>query len=278
MAHPKLTRRGDPRTLLAAGTAAALLTGPAALAPAAAAVPADEADEVTSAVDCCVEAALPAAAPAPAPPAAPAAEPVATTVVPDPIVQAVVGPIEKVVDDVLQRTPVGGDIAEQAPAVVDTVTEALPAAPLPTDPRGLPATPLTPRAAPESVGTANAPAPPVPTSGASQGTSTFTVPFRARGVATDTTATRRVQPFAAPVMSGPIFADLPRVAEEFLASNAPSSFSSDTFNALRGGQTGTVPGPDAASWLLATAGGMLLLLGAGHLLHARQRYVASVAR
>lgn len=267
MAHPKLIRRGDPRVFLAAGTAAALLTGPAAFASAADALPLEDVTAVPEGTDCsavaagCSVAALPSVTEVPA----------------DPDFQAVVGPIEKVVDDVLQSAPVVSDVVEQAPAVVDTVTESVPA-PVPVVPDVLPATPLDP-AAPEPVGTANAPTSPVPTSGPAQAGSTVTTPFRRPAVAAaDTTTTRRVQAFAAPVVSGPIFADLPRVAEEFLASRPSVTFSTDAFPGLGGGQTDTVPGPDAASWLLATAGGMLLLVSAGHLVHARRRYVATIAR
>jgi hypothetical protein len=268
--HPQLIRRGDRRALLAAGAAAVFLMAPAA-----------DALPVVGTLDCtakalagdtllyerCVQAGLLPPAPAPS------GQAPAGLGVPVPeAVGSVVDPIEKVVDDVLQKPPAPvGEAVEQIPPVVDGVVEALPVQPPPVD---VPV--LTPEAPPADVAPAETAVRPVRPP-VLQGPGYATPPFLRRGVPTTvtTTAPRRAHTFTPPVVSGPFFGDVARVAEEFVSSRSPIATGLDAFTD-RG--TSTVPGPDASSWLFATAGGMLLLLGAGHLLHARQRYAASVAR
>lgn len=260
MAHPMLNRRFDRRTLAAAGTTAALLAAPGFAATAEGAtvletgVPVVDTDTGVADPEAGslsqVDELLPQA------------------------VQSAVDPIEKVVDDVLRGAPAPvPDVLGQVPAVegvveqlppvpatpLDEVTEALP---VPADP------------APE-VGTAGTPAPARATAGPPQGPGTPRPPFTGRNLPapSSTTFTR---PFVAPAVSGPFLGNLPRIAEDFL-SRAPAA-TSDALSTLRGPQTTTAPGPDAPSWLLATAAGMLLLLGASHVVHARHRFGASVAR
>lgn len=268
MAHPQLHRQADRRVFLAAGTAAALL-----LAPAAQALP------LNATLDCsptavaadtllrqqCEDADLLPAAVETAPQAVPEA------------VRSAVDPIEEVVGEVLDRTPPAvAEAVEQAPAVVDDAVEAVPAPDVPVEPPPVPDVVPDSSAPGDDVGAADSSVAPVRPS-APQGPGFTLPPFVWRGVppAVTTTAPRRVQPLAPPVMSAPFFGDLAQVAEDFVSSRSPVS---NSLEAFAGGGTSTVPGPDASSWLLATATGMLLLVGASHLVHARQRYVASVAR
>lgn len=265
MAHPQLTRQGDRRVVLAAGTAVALL-----LAPAADALP------LSATLDCspdavsvdavlrqeCEDAGLLPAVVETAPEAVPEA------------VQRAVDPVEEVVGEVLKRTPAPvGNAVQQAPAAVDGAVESVPV-PAPVDPGLVPD--VVPQPAADDVDAADATVVPARPR-APQGPGIALPPFVRRGVpAATTTAPRRVPPFfTPPVMSAPFFGDLADVAEDFITSRSSSTGGLESF---MGGGTSTIPGPDASSWLLATAGGMILLLGAGHLLHARQRYAASVAR
>lgn len=267
MAHPMLVRRFDRRTLLAAGTTAALLTAPGLAAPADAAtalegapVPVADTPETLPTT----EASGLQQNGAVAPPDVPVLEELHETT----------DPIGKVVDDVLRAAPTPiQELVKQAPGVIDDVAP-VPAEPLDgVVPDQTPA-PIGP--APE-VGTASASPAPRQTSGPPQGPGIAPPPFAVRDRLADTTTTRRPQPFVAPVVGGRLFGDLPRRAEEFL-SRAPVTLSRDALSALSGSPTTTAPSPDASSWLLATSAGMLLLLGAGHLVHARHRYTASIAR
>lgn len=273
MAHPMSSRRIERRTLLAAGTAAALIGAPALATPAHGAslldgladdVPActpdadavcDDGDGLLSEVTDALPAQL----------------------------QGVVDPVEQVVDDVIGSLPspvtdVVEDLpaaVEDAPGAVEDVTGGLtggPSNPADVVPEEVP----VPAVVSPEVGTASSPPVQRSVSGPPQGPGLPRPPLAARGVPADTTVTRPARPFIPPAVSAPLFGGLPRVAEDFL-SRAPAT-TSDALAAMRGSQTTTVPGPDASSWLLATASGMLLLLGAGHVVHARHRYAASVAR
>lgn len=278
MAHPKLTRRADHRVLVAAGAAALLASSVALGTPGAGALPLDS---VTEGLDCSVEALA----------GNPELEErcadagllsVVDDVVPEEVAEAVDGavggavdPIGKVVDDVLKSAPAPvGEVAEQVPEVVDQVTEAVPTPTAPTEPQG---TPAAPSGAVTAAGPTSTPS---SANGPLQGPGLTTPPFLTRGVSSDTTTTTRSRTgsFVTPVVSGPVFAELPRIAERFFSDRSVTSFSADAFAALRGVEPATTPSPDAPTWLLATAGGMLLLLGAGHVLHARQRYATSIAR
>lgn len=284
MAHPMSSRRIERRALLAAGTAAALLGAPALATPAhgaslldglaedvPACTPDADADAARAADDACdeddggggllsgVTDALPGQ------------------------LQGVVDPVEQVVDDVIGNLPAPvTDVVEDLPAVagdvpgvVEDVTGGLtdvPSGPADVVPEEVP----VPAVVSPEVGTASSPPVERTVSGPPQGPGLPRPPLAPRGVPADTTVTRPARPFIPPAVSAPLFGGLPRVAEEFL-SRAPAT-TSDALAAMRGSQTTTVPGPDASSWLLATASGMLLLLGAGHVVHARHRYAASVAR
>lgn len=279
MAHPMSSRRIERRTLLAAGTAAALLGAPALATPAHGASLLDElADDV------------PACAPDAG--AARAADDACDDggglllEVTDPVparLQRVVDPVEQVVDDVLGSLPTPvSDVVENPPAVVEDVPGVVEGVTggltdVPNDPADVvPDEVPVPAVVSPEVGTASSPPVERTVSGPPQGPGLPRPPLAPRGVPADTTVTRPARPFIPPAVSAPLFGGLPRVAEEFL-SRAPAT-TSDALAALRGSQTTTVPGPDASSWLLATASGMLLLLGAGHVVHARHRYAASVAR
>lgn len=278
MAHPMFIRRFDRRTWVAAGTTAAVLATPALAVPAQGAVAVDQDVPAVDAAPAVVPQAtdLPVQHPDPDPDEE---SPSGVDALLPEALQEAADPIGKVVDDVLRGTPAPvQEAVEQLPAV-EQVPEAVgglvDGAPVPADPTGVVPDGVAAPIGPEpDVGTASSP--PAARRGLPQGPGIPAPPFRARGVRSDTTTTRPPRPFAPPVMSGTLFGDLPRRAEEFL-SRAPSA-SSDALAALRGSATTTAPSPDAASWLLATAAGMLLLVGAGHVVHARQRYVASVAR
>lgn len=267
MAHPQLTRRGDRRAVLAAGAAAALLFAPAANA-APLGVALDCSTEAlagnTALHDQCQEAGVLSN----------------LSAVPE-AVQSAVDPIEKVVDDVLKKAPaLVQDPVGQVPAVVEDVVESLPAAPAPVDPL-LPD--VAPEAPPGDAGAASGPAEASATtvrrSGPPQGPGIALPPFIRRGVPSTATVTRpRPQLFTAPAMTGPFFGDMTGMAEDFVSSRSPVRSGIDALGDIGGSRTTTGPGPDAPSWLLATASGMLLLLGAAHLLHARQRHSVSVAR
>lgn len=276
MAHPQLHRQGDRRAFLAAGTAVALL-----LAPAAHALPvgdsldcSPEAVEGDSALrQLCVEAGVLPALVETAPETVQEAAP--KTV--QEAVQPPGDPIEEVVGEVLDKAPApAGDAVPEAPAVVEDAVDSVPPPPAPVDPALLPG-PVTEPAGDEVDAADGSVAPVRPA--APQGPGIAVPPFIRRGIpvstSSRTTPTLRHQPIAPPVMSAPFFGDLARVAEEFVSSRSPVSTSLEAFT---GGGTSTVPGPDASSWLLATASGMLLLVGASHLVHARHRYTASVAR
>lgn len=263
MAHPQLTGRGDRRVLLAAGTAAALL-----IAPAAAAAPLgvgldcslEAVADDTALHERCQQAGLLSS----------------SSAVPEPV-QTAVDPIEKVIDDVLRKAPaVVQDPVEQAPAVVDEVVESLPAPPAPVEPL-LPD--IAPEPPPVQHGAADVSATAVRPSGPPQGPGIALPPFIRRGVRSNVTVSQpRPQPFVTPVISGPFFGDMTRLAEDFVSSRSPVRSGLDAIGDIGGSRTTTGPGPDAPSWLLATASGMLLLLGASHLVHARRRHSVSVAR
>lgn len=199
-----------------------------------------------------------------------------STAVPDPV-ESVVNPIEKVVDDVLRKAPaVIEDPVGQVPAVVDEAVESLPPAPAPVEPI-LPD--VAPEPPPADPGAAGAAATTVRPSGPPQGPGIAVPPFIRRGVRSSVTVSEpRPQPFVTPVVSGPFFGDMTRLAEDFVSSRSPVRSGLDALGDIGGSRTTTAPGPDAPSWLLATASGMLLLLGASHLVHARRRHAASVAR
>lgn len=268
MAHPQLHRQGDRRAFLAAGTAVALL-----LTPAAHALPltdvldcSPEAVEDDSALrQLCVDSGLLPALVETAPETARNSVPEAPEAV-----EPAADPIEEVVGEVLNKTPGGvGDAVQEAPAVVDDAVESVPLPPAPVVPDAVPAP------GGENVGAANASVAPVRRA-APQGPGIAIPPFARRGFPASTTTITPVRhrPIP-PVMSAPFFGDFARVAEEFVSSRSPVT---TTLDAIAGGTTTTIPSPDASSWLLATASGMLLLVGASHLLHARRRYTASVAR
>ncbi|HVM12747.1 MAG TPA: hypothetical protein VM287_00250 [Egibacteraceae bacterium] len=264
MAHPQLTRRGDRRAALAVGAAAALLLSPAA-----------NATPLGVALDCGTDA---VAAPALRGQCQEAGMLSGLGIVPE-AVQSAVDPIEKVVDDVLKKAPaLVQDPVGQVPAVVEDVVESLPPAPVPA-----PAEQLLPDIAPEpppaDAGAAGPAETTVRRSGPPQGPGIALPPFIRRGVPANATVTRpRPQPFTAPAMTGPFFGDMTRLADDFVSSHSPIRSGIDALGDIGGSRTTTGPGPDAPSWLLATASGMLLLLGAAHLLHARQRHSVTVAR
>lgn len=268
MAHPMLGRRFDRRMALAAGTTAALLTAPGLATPAEGATalegaPSPVADAPTVPGTGTEGLDHEAAA---APPHAQLLEQLRGA--PDPIGQ--------VVDDVLRSAPAPvQEVVEQVPAPVEDATDVTDVAPAPLD-TIVPEAPA-PIPPPPDLGTASTSPAPRQISGPPQGPGIAPPPFAARGVRADTTTTRPTRPFLTPVVGGRLFGDLPRRAEEFL-SRAPATLSREARSALSGSPTTTAPAPDASSWLLATSAGMLLLVGAGHLVHARHRYTASIAR
>lgn len=267
MAHPQLHRQGDRRVFLAAGTAAALL-----LAPAAHALPLGDAlncspealvDDAALREQCEDSGLLPAAV-GTAPETGRDA------------VGSAGDPIEEVVGEVLDRTPTAvGDAVQEAPALVDDVVESVPV-PAPVDPAIVPD--VVPGPAEDGIGAADASVTPVRPAPAPQGPGIALPPFVRRGIpastSSRTTAPLRHQPIAAPVMSAPFFGDFAQLAEDFVSSRSSGGTGLEAFT---GGGTSTIPGPDASSWLLATASGMLLLVGASHVARARNRYTASVA-
>lgn len=274
MAHTPSSRRADRRTLLAAGTAA-LLTAPLLAAPAGGALalvsdlvpdelactPQEVADD-EALREACEEAGLLSEV---------------TGLVPEPL-QRAVDPVERVVDDVLKNLPEPVDeVVEQVPgvpdAVPDAVSDAVPGDPVEVLPVEPPPSEQEPAGEVVSIR---------PSSGPPQGPGIPPPPFAARTVAVaDTTTTppprssftAAPRPFVGALPTdGRLFGDLPARAEEFL-SRTPTPA-----GALSRAATTTTSGPDASSWLFATAAGMILLLGAGHVAAARQRYGASVAR
>lgn len=267
MAHPKLTGRVNRRVALVAG-AASLIGLPAA----AHAQTLDAVDDhgLGGVLECVAVACEEQSAIVPQQPAG--LVPEATSALPEPA-KTIVDPITSVVDDVVRSVPsVEGTAGavERVPALVEDVVRSVePAAPGTTAPVG-PAQAQPPAA----VGTAGDP--PGTAVGPRQGPPSVTTPFTftpstAASSRADTASTR---PFLAPpVITAPFAADLPRIAEEFV-SRTPVSAGVD---ALRGVQDSTLPGPDGPSWLLATAGGLLLLVATGHVLRARGHYAASVA-
>lgn len=269
MAHPKLTGRVDRRTLMAAGTAALLFGAPAA----AAGAPLGDA-----ATDCTVEDVLDDRCEETAP-VTQAVEPV--TEAAEPVMEAaepVTDPVEKVVDDIVKQAPPAPDPGTDPGPGPDPITP--PPTPIPVlpDPGG-PTTPTDP-----GPGT---PAAPGTTDGTLGVAGPVGVSMLPRTVAVNTTGGfEPATPLAAgrassliptaPVISSPYAGSLPSIAEDLVSSSrAPLAAGAEAFTAPLSGMN---PAPDASSWLLATAGGLLLLVGAGHLTHARQRFTATVAR
>lgn len=267
VAHPQLNRQSDRRVFLAAGTAVALLLAPAAHAlPLGAALDCSSEAVAADAVlrQQCEDSGL-----------LPAVVETAPETVQDAVAPAG-DPIEEVIGEVLDRTPPAvGEAVQDAPAVVEDVVESVPV-PAPVDPAVV-ADVVPPAPAEDGVGAANASVAPVRPA-VPQGPGIAVPPFIRRGIpastSSRTTAPLRHQPIAAPVMSAPFFGDFARLAEDFVSSRSPVSTGLEAFT---GNGTSTVPGPDASSWLLATASGMLLLVGASHVVRARNRYTASVA-
>lgn len=301
MAHPKLTGRVDRRVLLAAGAAAAMLGLPATATAgpldgvSADALPIEDATDtdvigtVGDTLDClttaCGEEPAETASEAATSTTGDALSEVTSTpggtsgavsevtdLLPEEV-RAATDPVTGVVDDVVRSVP--GVVAdpvgsvEQTPDVVDNVIRSV-GSPVP----GVDVPTPSP---PEDVGTAGSPA--GVRSGPVQGPRASTrPPFAPRPTSVTTTPPSRPSPsfYAPPVITAPFTGDLPRIAEDLLARSPVSS----GIEAIRDAAAAPVSGPDAPSWLLATAGGLLLLVGSGHVIHARNRhrYVASVAR
>lgn len=291
MAHPKLIGRVDRRALMAAGTAALLLGAPAA----ASGAPLGDAPE---GVDCTAEDALEGRCEETAA-ASQAVEPVTDTAAPvtdeaepvteeaAPVTEAVqaatdaakvaTDPVEKIVDDIVTEAPAPvpppADVApDVAPGVApDGAPDALPA----------PRPDMQPGASTPDGGAVSG----TPSVGAAGGPPLAGVP-RTTGVNTtggfqlgDPVAANPSSSFTplTPVVSSPFAGNLPKLAEEFISSSRePLTAGAEALTAPLSGMN--TPAPDASSWLLATAGGLLLLMGAGHLAHARQRFAASVAQ
>lgn len=299
MAHPRVHGRVDRRALLAAGTAAALFGAPAAALgapldanaadacaadPAACDVAETAAEATAGGEDTQPVTSTKAATPQPTPEALePATEAVDEVV--DEVVETtkvVTDPVATVVDDIVESSPAPAPDPGPAPAPVpdpgvDAVpgAEAVPApdpapAPAPADDGGPPAAVADNR----SVGTAGSTTPTMP---ASLRASATTTPAFASSASQATQDTGGSFPLS-PVVSSPFGGNLPSIAEDLMSSTrAPLSAGAEALSGPLSGLHNGTPSPDASSWLLATAGGLLLLVGAGHLAHSRQRYGASIA-
>ncbi|MEX0657784.1 MAG: hypothetical protein WD080_01490 [Egibacteraceae bacterium] len=254
-----LSRRASRHTLLAAGTAFALLGAPLFVSPAEGALASDLVDDLVPDELACTPQAV-----ADDVPQRDACEEAGLLFGVTETLGSLGDPVEKVVDDVLQSVPgVVGGVVEDVPEVIEGATEQI--VPDLDDPLGTappePAPPPEP-ARPTQVDT-NLPA--RPSHGPPQGPGIPAPPFAARTVAlADTTSTPPPRPFL-PSMP-PSFGDL--------ASGGSDErvFESATATPLGAGGASTMTSPDASTWLFATAAGMLLLLGSGHVVHARHRY------
>lgn len=253
------SRCASRRTLLAAGTAFALLGAPLFVSPAEGALGSDLVDDlVPDELACTPQAVAEDASQREACEEAGLLSGATETLGP------LGDPVEEVVDDVLQGVPdVVEGVVEDVPEVIDGATEQI--VPDPGDPLGTapPEPPPPPEPAPPTPVEPSVPAP--PSHGPPQGPGIPAPPYAARTVAfADTTTTPPPRPF------------LPSMPSSFgdLASGESDErvFESATATPLGAGGASTLTSPDPSTWLFATAAGMLLLLGSGHVVHARHRY------
>ncbi|HWB72617.1 MAG TPA: hypothetical protein VG452_10385 [Egibacteraceae bacterium] len=308
MAHPRLARlAGFDRTLLTAGAVAVLVTAPLAASAGAEALDTGGGGGVPVIGDSAVqEASAPAAPAEPAArqavePAAPtgqaASDPAAAPVVEAPAVQPPAdaepadaeGPIDDVTEAAQQAV---ATVQESAAAAQEAVAGVVgnapvqppPGAPLPGGPDqpqdpGPDTQPANPSPAPGTVRTVTGASSTVtPAAGP-----VATLPVAPAGglsafVGPDCTASAELgggfgsgsgpllQPFAAPGVSVPFITDVPQIARDAFtdtgsAASGEGSTAATPFD-------GVVPA-NAPAWLLTTAAGLLLLVGAGHVLRAK---------
>lgn len=232
MAHPKLANR----TLLSAG-AVALLSVPFGGAAFALGL-----DTVTESVPEPVSEAIA--------PVEEAAAPVVETV------EETVAPVTETV------TPVVSDTVEQAEAVTgplpplpEPIAEALGNGPKAGGNGGTQPKQTTPSPVTESLPVLPASGSPAPTTVAPA------APASASPAATAATRAFR----AGPAATTPSVFNMPALAERFLSSSELPDVAGPAVNAT---PIAGLPGADAPAWLLATAAGLVLLVGGGHVLAA----------
>lgn len=312
MAHPNLTNRAD-RKSLAMGATAALLAIP--LATAASASPlddtADTVDETVNDTSGTVEDTSGMLEDTSETEATDAAEQPSSVSPSSQPTRDVPDAVDDIVDGVLSEggavtppspeppapVPDTQELIEAAPApeppsVSDTVEGALPeaakepvseateAVPIPSDPANPTGGGGAADPAPQAT-EAQSLAPRTPDRLVAAGTPPFAasstraaVPHPRSSFSVSTSSLSRT-PTSTPLLSTPLAGNLGDLADDFVSSRTPLSASSEaSATPLTGGAQTS---PDAPTWLLATAGGLVLLLTAGHLLHARQRSPYTVA-
>lgn len=262
MAQLIASRRAGRHTLLAAGTAVALLGAPLFVSPAEGALGSDLVDDlVPDELACTPQAVADDARQREACEEAGLLSGVTEALGP------LGDPVEEVVDDVLQSVPdVVEDVVEDVPEVIDGATEQV--VPDPGDPLGTPPPEPPPppqRVEPTEPAAVEPSVPARPSHGPPQGPGIPAPPFAARTVAlADTTTRPPPRPFLPSMPS--------TVGDLNTGESEEQVFESATATPLGAGGASTMTSPDPSTWLFATAAGMLLLLGSGHVVHARHRY------